>query len=71
MGISQIKFTNTIRQWYPSPVTYQHWNTGEELTKSYFEIASEMFTLLYMLRDYGDETTLASLCDELGVDYDA
>lgn len=58
------------RTWYPEPVTYKHWNTGEEITKNYFEIASEMFTLLYMLRDYDDVTTLASLCDELGVEYD-
>lgn len=58
------------KDWYPSPVTYKHWSTGEELTKNYFQIASEMFTLLYMLRDYDDQTTLQSLCDELGVMYD-
>lgn len=58
------------KSWYPSPVTYKHWKTGEEMTKNYFQIASEIFTLLYMLRDYDDDTTLASLCDELGVDYD-
>ena len=70
MDISQIKFTNTIRQWYPEPVTYQHWSTGEDITANYFQIASEIFTLLYMLHDYDDDTTLTSLCDELGVDYE-
>lgn len=58
------------REWYPEPVTYRHWNTGEEITANWFDIASEMFTLLYMLRDYDDDTTLASLCDELGVEYE-
>ena len=58
---------DTYKTWYGTPVEYLHWNTGEEITASYFDIASEMFTLLYMLRDYDDNTTLSSLCDELDV----
>lgn len=59
----------TYKKWYPEPVTYKHWKTGEELTKDYFQIASEIFTLLWMLRDFGDTTTLGSLCEEIGVEH--
>lgn len=58
------------KKWYPKPVTYKHWETEEELTKDYFDIASEMFLLLYMHRDYNDPTTLESLCKDLGVEYE-
>ncbi len=58
------------KKWYPNPVTYDHWDTGEEIVADYFDIASEMFLLLYMHRDYNDPTTLESMCKDLGVEYD-
>lgn len=54
-------------EWYPEPVTYPHCNGSGDITKDYFEIASEMFTLLYMLRSRGDDRTLTDVCEQLGL----
>ena len=56
------------KEWYPSPVEYQHWDTEEDITKDYMGIASEIFMLLYMKRSWEDVTTLEDECRRVGVE---
>jgi hypothetical protein len=58
---------DTYKEWYPEPVTYEHWETGEELTKDWLQIAEEMFVLLWMRRFPKDSTTFYKLMKEYRV----
>lgn len=57
------------KKWYPEPVTYPHWKTGESITKDWLELASEYFKLAYMLKSLDDDTSLIKLLNENKVEY--
>jgi hypothetical protein len=57
------------KEWYPEEFTYNHWNTGEEITADWLAIASEIFLLLYMKRQENDPTTFKSILDLYKVKY--
>lgn len=52
------------KEYYPEPVTYNHWKTGEEITKDWMEIALEIGTLLWMKRSEDDVFTLQRIREE-------
>jgi hypothetical protein len=58
------------KTWYPAPVKYKHWKTGQALKKDWLEISEEIFALLWMKRSLEDDMTFKKLCDKYGVEYE-
>lgn len=57
------------KEFYPEPVTYKHWSTGEELTRNWLQIAEEIFALVWMKRSENDNMTFERLLKIYKVDY--
>lgn len=43
------------KEWYSTPIEYQHWSTGEKLIATWDSVLDEMGKLMYMLRSEDDE----------------
>ena len=43
------------KEWYSTPIEYQHWSTGEKLVATWDSVLDEMGKLMYMLRSEDDE----------------
>ena len=59
---------NKYKDWYPEPVEYEHWDTGEKITKNYLEVMDEMGKLLWMKRSPDDEFSINRVIDRLGIE---
>lgn len=58
------------KEWYGDSFTYNHWETGEEITRNWLEMAEEFFALAYMKRSEEDKTTFTQLLEREGIKYD-
>lgn len=55
------------KEWYPVPVTYTSWR-GEVMTKSWLDIAQEMFDLVRMKRFPEDSVRVEDIMGRYGID---
>ena len=55
-------------EWYPEGVKFKSW-TGEEVELTTVEWMNRIWTMLYMMKSYDDDTTFTGICDRMGVKY--
>lgn len=59
-----------FKEWYPTPVEYEHAYTGEKMKGTWHSLFNEYFRLAYMMRDFDDCKSGYDLMDELGIVYE-